>query len=351
MKKFLSCFIIGFSILLASVCIYFACTFLRKNTDVQGAEMVASTDDAVSSKIFVGDGATYVFENGTISSGQAKYGGGVHVEKGGTFEFRGGKITKNEADSRGGGVYVDGGTFIMSGGEISGNNGATAGGGVYIDSGTFELSGGKIINNTDIFMGGGVYSLFSTFTMSGGEISGNGASWEGNGVVVEYGKFTLKGGTIKDVVYVTAGTFEYAGGSVTWIKLDASNPWTTFIISREPSTELNINYYNASGVTDLKIAKLEGISTMNLSKIKLTNSKHANAQLSIQTIDGERWIVMNIPSTALSDVPSENYDKKTEQASADEIKIFNGKKHKKYVNDYYVENKKTTIKNGKKSRL
>ena len=99
-------------------------------------------------------------ETGSITGGNATYGGGVHVARDGTFTMSGGTIATNGA-RLGGGVYVvEGGWFEMSGGEISGNTG-----GVYVDyHAAFTMVGGTISGNT-----GGV------FVKDGGELTVSGS--------------------------------------------------------------------------------------------------------------------------------------------------------------------------------
>ncbi len=134
----------------------------------------------------------------------------------------------------------------MNGGTIEGNS-ATYGGGVFIDKGLFVMNNGKISNNT-------------------GEM----------GAAICVGE---------------KARFEYAGGTIDGeIALNSS---ATFIISKEPETPFDINFIGDP--PDGKIAKLEGIDTIDLSKINLTS--HPDAQLSIRDIDGEKWIVMGATRT------------------------------------------------------
>ena len=99
-------------------------------------------------------------ETGSITGGNATYGGGVHVARDGTFTMTGGQISGNSAEY-GGGVYVNyDGEFMMEGGAISGNTG-----GVYVDyHAAFTMVGGTISGNT-----GGV------FVKDGGELTVSGS--------------------------------------------------------------------------------------------------------------------------------------------------------------------------------
>jgi hypothetical protein len=159
--------------------------------------------------VVVENGGIFIMNNGSaimgnIAIGPDLYGTAVWVGTGATFTMNGGTVSGNAVTGGGGGV-ASWGTFTMNGGIISGNT-ATEGGGVYVvGAGKFTMTGGIISGNT-ASNGGGVcvdYRLGSggsgsgTFTMRGGTITGNIASESGGGVGRgRYGDFSKTGGTI-----------------------------------------------------------------------------------------------------------------------------------------------------------
>ena len=104
---------------------------------------------------------------GTITGGNAEYGGGVYVEAYATLEMTGGCITGCRADEDGGGVYVDDYAALkMTGGCITGCR-AEDGGGVYIDhNATLKMTGGCITDCHASYGGGGIFS-YENLYMSG----------------------------------------------------------------------------------------------------------------------------------------------------------------------------------------
>ena len=104
---------------------------------------------------------------GTITGGNAEYGGGVYVEAYATLEMTGGCITGCCADEDGGGVYVDDYAALkMTGGCITGCR-AEDGGGVYIDhNATLKMTGGCITDCHASYGGGGIFS-YENLYMSG----------------------------------------------------------------------------------------------------------------------------------------------------------------------------------------
>ena len=104
---------------------------------------------------------------GTITGGNAEYGGGVYVEAYAALEMTGGCITGCRADEDGGGVYVDDYAALkMTGGCITGCR-AEDGGGVYIDhNATLKMTGGCITDCHASYGGGGIFS-YENLYMSG----------------------------------------------------------------------------------------------------------------------------------------------------------------------------------------
>jgi hypothetical protein len=192
------------------------------------------------------------------------FGGGVSVESG-TFTMDNVTVSGNTADSHGGGVYFTGTTFTVNGGTISGNTTNGYGGGVYFYSGgDFIMEGGTIIggeapSDANIALdGGGVffdgygveYDHSGDFTMRGGSISGNNAiapdaySGNGGGVYVTGGTFEITGGTISNNRATTNGGGVYITGSGTTFKMSGS----TANISGNNATSTDPSYGNGGGV-------------------------------------------------------------------------------------------------------
>ncbi len=160
---------------------------------------------------------------GTITDGNAEYGGGIYVD-GGSLTMSGGAITGNTASINGGGVFVfNNGSFTMSGGTIEDNTAGNAGGGVFIYSGSLTMSGGTIYQNKVTGEqtggnGGGVYVYNDgSFSMSGGTLDNNSAKNAGGGVFINTGSFTMSGGTISNnnATANGGGVSLYGGGSFT----------------------------------------------------------------------------------------------------------------------------------------
>lgn len=154
--------------------------------------------------IYVGGGATLNLYSGTLETGRAMQGGGIHAYKS-TVRMYGGKIANCSA-YQGGGIYLSVSQLELLGGEIEGNKAYELGAGVcgYNNfNSKIAMSGGAIKNNATIGTngcGGGICLWDGVgFTMTGGEISGNSA--------VNGGGLCFKGNS-------SGGTFSLAGGTV-----------------------------------------------------------------------------------------------------------------------------------------
>ena len=145
--------------------------------------------------------STFTMNGGTIANNNVEgAAGGVIVRASATFTMNGGSIQNNTASTNGGGLLVLG-TATLVDGSITSNN-ADYGGGVYTnETGSFTMQGGSITsNNAD--SGGGVYTnKKSVFTMTDGTIATNTATAYGSGVYVnneaDY-PITMSGGTISN---------------------------------------------------------------------------------------------------------------------------------------------------------
>jgi len=163
--------------------------------------------------VMLGEGITFIMNDGTISYNRASTGAGVstfaHATLGATLIMNDGEISHNIASGAlinegdrnstgGGGVFLQGTgtTFTMNDGLISDNFGVQ-GGGVRLDNtagtaNTFTMNGGEIYRNTATVEvstgqshlgGGGLFmSTNTTFIMNDGEITYNQAA-NGGGIL------------------------------------------------------------------------------------------------------------------------------------------------------------------------
>ncbi|MDR2134236.1 MAG: fibronectin type III domain-containing protein [Treponema sp.] len=107
---------------------------------------------------------------GGKSGGASGSGAGAYVGPGALFTMNGGTISGNAADGSGGGVYLDGSAaaafFTMNGGPISGNAAGAHGGGVCFqghNTSVFTMNGGaRIAPDNDVYLDNGL-----TITMGG----------------------------------------------------------------------------------------------------------------------------------------------------------------------------------------
>ena len=149
---------------------------------------------------------------GTITGGNAEYGGGVYVEAYAALEMTGGCITGCRADEDGGGVCVEAyATLEMTGGCITGCR-AEDGGGVYIDNNaTLKMTGGCITDCHAIY-GGGIYScenLYMGGTAKIEKCTSNGGSYDA--IWNKGGDMYADGGTVDGTVN-NQGTIKHSNG-------------------------------------------------------------------------------------------------------------------------------------------
>ena len=151
---------------------------------------------------------------GTITGGNAEYGGGVYVEAYATLEMTGGCITGCCADEDGGGVYVDDYAALkMTGGCITGCR-AEDGGGVYIDhNATLKMTGGCITDCHASYGGGGIFSYENLYMSGTAKIEkctskwgSDDAIWNAEGVIY------ADGGTVDGTVN-NQGTITRSNGT------------------------------------------------------------------------------------------------------------------------------------------
>ena len=177
--------------------------------------------------VYVGFNASFTMESGTISGNtalaSAGTGGGVYSD--GPFTINGGTISGNTAGHRGGGIYSAGTNYsgviiTIKGGTISGNT-ARNGGGVY-SSGPFIMNDSEVSGNTATETDGGGVVVTSDSVMNNSIISGNSASRHGGGVYINSATFTMESDTISGNtatgygggVYIQNGTFAMESGTI-----------------------------------------------------------------------------------------------------------------------------------------
>lgn len=173
------------------------------------------------------NGAKLAMTGGTITAGEAQYGGNVYTTASSVsyFDLEGGSVTNGDAN-KGGNVY-SAGPFTMSGAStvISGGT-AELGGNVYLTNQTSTMSGGTIENGESVGGGGNVYIASSaTFTMTGGTCA--------------HGDTTRSGQTKGSANVLVDGTFN--GGEVdtgTVVLKDGYDVWY-------PTNADALNAYNA----------------------------------------------------------------------------------------------------------
>lgn len=300
--------------------------FTMKGDAIISGNILANATDRCGGEVCV-SGGTFEMKGGTISGGDAKYGGGVYVKDKGKFKMTDGKIINNIASQDGGGIYVTGSesTFTMSGGTIGGENTNVAntaqnGGGVYVaDSSTFTMTAGEIIGNKAIDgsaqyhgQGGGVYVNSAEFEISGeAKISENTATVSGGGIHIfkdndKNATLTMTGGEIcgntainngGGGVYNQNGTFTMSGGTISGNKITGSGDGKGAYIS---------STFNMSGKA--RFSKDNDVYLVNLNKIhigKLETESPVVATITPYKYQTNRQVLSADDETTMQD----NYNK------------------------------------------
>ncbi len=111
----------------------------------------------------------------------------------------------------------------------------------------------------------------------------------------------VNGGEISCMNFIEsygATTIKYNGGILKELMLGANN---TLVFMKEPESTIGL-YFNRLP-TNNRIARLEGITSIDLSKINMLAFKYP---LSIQVIDGVSYIVVQAPSSFNIEIPEQN---------------------------------------------
>ena len=163
--------------------------------------------------------------NTTISSNQAKNGGGAYVNSGtltvAATNSRTVKVQSNTASVNGGGLFVAGGTLNLTSALLSANSATLNGGGVYMSNGTINMN--ATIEKNMASFGGGFYMGGGTFNMNGGTVGGananfaNSATTSGGGLYMAGGSFVMQNGSMNyNTTSGNGGGIYVAGGSITY---------------------------------------------------------------------------------------------------------------------------------------
>ena len=169
-----------------------------------------------TSVITVNSGGTVNVSGLTLTGGNTRDGGGMHIT-GGTVTVSESTISGNTASVYGGGIVNDSGTLTVSDSTFSGNRGGS-GGGIANFFGTTTVSGSTFSGNTARY-GGGIWNNHGTLTVSDSTLSGNTALYFGGGIWnSEGGRTTVSGSTISantisgnPAFYVGGGIFNDSG--------------------------------------------------------------------------------------------------------------------------------------------
>ncbi len=196
----------------------------NKASSGNGGAILAYSNSTGSSNITI--------KNATISNNGSQNGGAVYVVAGAKLTLEGGaEFSNNIATANGGALAVLGTVTEKEGTSctFTGNQ-AVKGGAIYI-SGTFTMRGSNLAENTSgdtDGYGGGVYVDAGTFVMAGGTISAHGSETKscnitGAGVFVNGGTFNMTAGTIEGnhttgngagIVVKPNATFTMSGGYI-----------------------------------------------------------------------------------------------------------------------------------------
>ena len=212
---------------------------LTKNIDINTALNVTSTLTldlngcvlrmrGTGSVLKVSDRATLTIQDssangtGTITGGNAEYGGGVYVDNSATLKMTGGCITGCHASRGGGGIFSYENLYMSGTAKIekcTSNGGSddaiwNAGGNIYADGGTVD----GMVNNQGTIKrseGAAAVTVFNgtVYNRSAGKIEA-GISGIYNGTVENNG--TISGGTFYGAVMIQKGSLSWVStGSVT----------------------------------------------------------------------------------------------------------------------------------------
>lgn len=167
--------------------------------------------------VYVGTGAVFTMNGGTIGgrevmgSGNSVVGdgGGVCVH-GGTFHYNGGIIDSNHAGGNGGGICLgEGSSFSMKEGlSITANQANGYGGGIYINNAACQPFKNVTITDNQVAGGsGGAIAISAkqatTITMAGSSLQSNTASDSGGAIYIAGGGLSLSNVTIRGNVAST----------------------------------------------------------------------------------------------------------------------------------------------------
>lgn len=161
--------------------------------------------------IYLGSGAIFIMNGGTITNCTAANGGGIYAvgpsynNNNDGFELNGVNITGNSASGNGGGICVDNGEINISGGSINNNTASGNGGGIYANDTDFDTTYGRTVisGNQAGGNGGGICGHSGTVQGYGFDVINNQATGEGGGIYVHSlicssGTFNINGNSAQN---------------------------------------------------------------------------------------------------------------------------------------------------------
>jgi uncharacterized repeat protein (TIGR01451 family) len=156
--------------------------------------------------------ATATISDCRISSGGARYGGGLYLYHS-PSRLLGNTIYGNYASGSGGGLYLYQSPSRLLGNAIDSNYATSNGGGLYLYDSGAALDGNTIEDNHAIEEnGGGLYLYQSPAALAGNSIRSNGADQAGGGLYLTQSPATLAGDTI-DYNHAASGAGLYLSNS------------------------------------------------------------------------------------------------------------------------------------------
>jgi uncharacterized repeat protein (TIGR01451 family) len=140
--------------------------------------------------------ATATISGCLISSGDARYGGGLYLYRS-SSRLLGNTVNGNAASGSGGGCYLHQSPSELTGNTISNNYATNSGGGLYLYDSDATLDGNVIDRGYAIENdGGGLYLNQSSATLSGNGITFNDAEMGGGGLYLNQSPAILNGNVI-----------------------------------------------------------------------------------------------------------------------------------------------------------
>lgn len=322
---------------------YSTAEYGRNTINIKGGTLIggATNWDLANNKFSTGVIGTFLTDvtmyDGVITGGTADRGGNVNVSTSSTFVMKGGEISNGTARNRGGNIFADststvtieggkifggtttgqmggniyGHTVNVTGGEIYNGKAATTGGNIFLlgDNNALTISGGKIYDGTSASGGGNIYVYGGegVVAITGGEVLG-GTSPNGQNIFmgldastpVKASALYLSGGTVSGGIYIAADGAVMAEGAAKvgeefgGIRFAAGSGMVVGQLADTAYLPVKADGAFATGS--------EGVDVETYLNKQIV-STDATCKLVVETIDGAKWLVANIPS--LSEIGAE----------------------------------------------